>query len=71
MPDRSERRNMSHLFSDENGDRILDPFFGSGTTAIACEELKREWIGIELEPKYVAIAQSRIDAERAQGKLFL
>lgn len=49
---------------------ILDPFCGSGTTLVAAERLGRKWIGIELDQKYVAIAQSRIDAELAQGKLF-
>ena len=52
------------------GDIIFDPFLGSGTTALAAERLGRKWIGCELEPKYCAIAQARVDAERAQGKLF-
>lgn len=52
-------------------DIILDPFLGSGTTALACERLNRRWIGMELSPVYVAIAQKRIDTERAQGKLNL
>jgi DNA modification methylase len=51
-------------------DIIFDPFLGSGTTALASERLGRRWIGIEKEPKYCAIAQKRIDAERAQGKLW-
>ena len=49
---------------------ILDPFLGSGTTAIACERLKRKWIGIEIEEKYCEIAAKRIEAERKQLKLF-
>ena len=49
---------------------ICDPFLGSGTTALVCEKMGFKWIGIEIEPKYVAIAQARIDAERAQIKLF-
>lgn len=48
---------------------ILDCFSGSGTTLYAAERLGMKWIGIEREPKYCAIAQSRVDAERAQGKL--
>jgi site-specific DNA-methyltransferase (adenine-specific) len=51
-------------------DIILDPFLGSGTTAVAAERLGRKWIGIELEPKYCAIAQARVDSERAQLKMF-
>ena len=51
-------------------DLILDPFLGSGTTAIACERLKRKWIGIEIEEKYCEIAAKRIEQERKQLKLF-
>lgn len=49
---------------------VVDPFCGSGTTLLAAERLGRKWIGIELDPKYVKIAESRIAAEQAQGKLF-
>ena len=52
------------------GGRVLDPFLGSGTTAVACERLKRQWIGIEIEEKYCEIAAKRIEAERKQLKLF-
>jgi DNA modification methylase len=52
-----------------SGQIILDPFLGSGTTAVAAERLGRRWIGIEMEPKYCAIAQERLDAERNQLKL--
>jgi len=40
---------------------VLDPFMGSGTTGVACKELGRNFIGIEIEPKYFAIAQRRIN----------
>ena len=49
---------------------VLDPYLGSGTTAIACERLKRRWIGIEIEEKYCEIAAKRIEQERKQLKLF-
>ena len=49
---------------------ILDPFLGSGTTAIACERLNRRWIGIEIEEKYCEIAAKRIEMERSQLKLW-
>ena len=52
------------------GQSIFDGFLGSGTTAIACERLKRKWIGIEIEEKYCEIAAKRIEAERKQLKLF-
>lgn len=41
-------------------DIILDPFLGSGTTALACLELNRHFIGIELSPEYCEIAEKRI-----------
>jgi DNA modification methylase len=43
---------------------VLDPFMGSGTTAIVAERLGRDWLGIELKPEYVAMAMQRIHAER-------
>ena len=52
------------------GDSVLDPFLGSGTTAVACERLNRRWIGIEIEEKYCEIAAKRIEKERSQLKLF-
>jgi site-specific DNA-methyltransferase (adenine-specific) len=42
------------------GDLILDPFLGSGTTAIACQELGRHFIGGDSNPDYVAIARDRV-----------
>ena len=47
--------------SSDVGDTILDPFMGSGTTGVACKELGRNFIGIEIEPKYFEIAQRRIN----------
>ena len=40
----------------------LDPFLGSGTTAMACKKLNRNWVGIELDTEYVKIAKARIKA---------
>jgi len=45
---------------------VLDPFMGSGTTAIVAERLGRDWLGIELKPEYVEMALHRITAERAR-----
>ena len=42
------------------GDTILDPFMGSGTTGVACVEIGRNFIGIEIDADYFAIAQRRI-----------
>lgn len=44
---------------------VLDPFIGSGTTAVVAERLHRDWLGIELSPEYVALAQKRLNAARA------
>lgn len=41
---------------------ILDPFMGSGTTGVACKNLNRNFIGIELDKEYFEIAKQRIDA---------
>ncbi len=45
------------------GDIILDPFVGSGTTAIACEKINRRWIGIDISQKYCEVAKKRIIEE--------
>ncbi len=39
---------------------VLDPFMGSGTTALACKELKRKFIGIEINKQYIQIANRRL-----------
>ncbi len=46
------------------GDIVLDPFMGTGTTAIVAEKLNRKWIGIEMESIYVSAAEKRICAAR-------
>lgn len=49
---------------------ICDPFMGSGTTGVACVNLGRKFIGIELEPKYFDIACKRIEEAYKQPRLF-
>jgi DNA modification methylase len=46
--------------SSNIGDLVLDPFLGSGTTAVIAKELGRNWIGIERSKKYVDMAKKRI-----------
>jgi DNA modification methylase len=52
------------------GETVLDPFMGSGTTGVACANLGRKFIGIEIEKKYFDIACERIEAAYSQGRLF-
>lgn len=49
---------------------ILDPFMGSGTTGVACMNLGRKFIGIEIEEKYFNIACERIENAQRQKRLF-
>jgi len=48
--------------STNQGDLVLDCFLGSGTTAVACKQLNRNFIGIEISPDYCKIAESRLKA---------
>lgn len=50
---------------------ILDPFMGSGTTGVACVNLGRSFIGIELDPGYFDIAVKRITDAHRQADLFI
>lgn len=52
------------------GGVCLDPFLGSGTTAVACKAEKFDYIGIELQPEYAEIAKARIKAEIVQYNIF-
>ncbi len=49
---------------------VLDPFMGSGTTGVACAQLGRKFIGIEIERKYFDIACERIDNAYRQQRMF-
>jgi len=51
-------------------EKVLDPFMGSGTTGVACANLGRKFIGIEIDETYFDIACERIAAAYAQGRLF-
>jgi len=48
--------------STVEGAVVLDPFVGSGTTALAARNLKRHFIGIEINPEYAAIARQRLQS---------
>lgn len=53
----------------EKDEIIVDPFAGSGPCLIAAERQGRKWIGVEINPDYVKIAEARIAKERSQLKL--
>jgi len=52
------------------GGRVLDPFNGSGSTGCAAVELGCEYVGIELDPAYVEIAEARIAAWNKEATTF-
>ena len=54
----------------QKGDVVLDPFMGSGTTAIACINGERSYIGFELDEKYFELANERITKHDKQIELF-
>ena len=53
------------LASSEPGDWVLDPFLGSGTTAVAARKLGRRFVGIESQQLYCALAQKRLELVQA------
>ena len=65
-PDEVMRWTVGHF---PKAQTVLDPFMGSGTTGVACMNLGRKFIGIEIEPKYFDIACERIENAQRQGRL--
>lgn len=61
---------MEELLKGSDAVTVADPFMGSGTTGVACMNLGRKFIGIEIERKYFDIACERIQAAQNQGRLF-
>jgi DNA modification methylase len=59
-PTQKPARLFQQIIKDYGGEIILDPFLGSGTTAIAAKMENRNYIGIEISEKYVAIARERL-----------
>ena len=57
-----EKLVKDHILSwSDEGDIVMDPFMGSGTTAIACRELDRRFIGMEKNPEYWRVCQERLE----------
>jgi len=56
---------IERIIHSTNAKIVLDPFMGSGTTAVAAKLLGRDFVGIELSPEYISLAETRlIDATR-------
>lgn len=62
-------RKLIEKYTNE-GDTILDPFMGSGTTGVACAQTGRKFIGIEIDESYFEIAVNRIKKSLMQPRLF-
>ncbi len=60
---------IDRIISSTNAKIILDPFMGSGTTAISAINFNRKYIGIDISPEYCKMAQERIERHNAQIKL--
>ncbi|MDD4897482.1 MAG: DNA methyltransferase [Candidatus Pacebacteria bacterium] len=60
---------INRIVSSTNAKVILDPFMGSGTTAISAINFKRDFIGIDVSPEYCDMAKKRIKNHLAQQKL--
>jgi hypothetical protein len=63
-------KHILNLFKIPDRQIVLDPFLGSGSTVIAAIDLKYDYIGIEINPEYVKIAEERIEYSQKQEKLF-
>lgn len=63
------KRHLKH--STNEGDIVLDPFCGSGTTLKACQELNRQYIGFEINEKYYNIAKDRLNNINVKGEVSL
>lgn len=57
--------------SSQPNDIVLDPFMGSGTTAIACKNTGRNFIGFEINPKWAKVAKNRLNNIDATGQISL
>lgn len=61
---------IDRIVSSTTAKNVLDPFMGSGTTAIAAINHKRDYVGIDLRQEYCDMAENRIKEHTAQVKLF-
>jgi DNA modification methylase len=61
------KRHLQH--TTQIGDLVLDPFAGSGTTAIACKEINRNYICMEIDPKWHTVAVNRLNNIDVYGQM--
>jgi site-specific DNA-methyltransferase (adenine-specific) len=61
---------IDRIVASTNAKTVLDPFMGSGTTAISAINHKRDFIGIDLSPEYCKMAETRIKQYKSKVKLF-
>ena len=68
-PTEKNHKLLTELILDNSneGDLVIDTCMGSGTTGVACQNLKRDFIGIELDDKYFQIAKDRIEAVKIEN----
>lgn len=57
------------VLTTKKGDIILDPFLGSGTTALAAKDLERYYIGFEISEEYCNLAKKRVEEYKPNGRL--
>lgn len=69
-PERLMNWCIAHADKFSKPKTILDPFMGSGTTGVACMNLGRKFIGVEIEQKYFDIACERIEQAQKQLRMF-
>ena len=62
-------RKLVKIHSNE-GDLVIDPFMGSGTTALACRQLKRNFLGSDIDQKYVDMSNNRTEEYNKQKDIF-
>jgi DNA modification methylase len=62
---------MEWCINKVDGNTILDPFMGSGSTGVACAKMGKTFIGIERDEQFFEIAYSRIKMAYAQGDMFI
>lgn len=61
---------IDRIISSTSAKMVIDPFMGSGTTAISAINFKRDYIGIDISPEYCEMAEKRIKIHQSQTKLW-